>query len=463
MKYTAEDLDKVFKAYDIRGLTETQLDDEFYYNLGKAFVTFLKAKNIAVGFDIRNESIRYSKQFIKGATECGCNVFRIGEIATEMLYFAVGSDTKLDGGVSITASHNPAGWNGCKMVGKDATAISEVSGLKEIENIMISGEYMNSSEIGKVEDKDIYPSFKEKILSNLEGIGVNPMKIVVDAGNGIGGKVFDYVFEDLNLDLTKLYFEPDGRFPHHSPDPVKEENVKDLKAKVLELKADLGIAIDGDADRVFFIDSRGRHPEGTFTAAIFAKHFVKKNKGAKIIHDVRVIWPIVKEVEKLGGAPIACRAGHSFFKEKMREEDAVFGAEFTSHFYYKNYYYADSGMTSIAIMFKLLSQGMNFEKELDYLYANYHNSGEVNYKSDNQEKVIETIRSEYSDGKLSEIDGISIEYPDWRFNLRSSSTENVLRLNVEALSEELLKEKFLILEKHINGIRQNKPSNPALL
>lgn len=452
-------LDQVFHAYDIRGLVTTHLDEEFFYNLGKAFVTFLGAKRIAVGHDIRPESSLFAEKLIQGATEVGCDVVFIKEIATEMLYFAVGSDKSLDGGLTITASHNPTGWNGCKMVAKDVKALSKSWGLSEIKALMVTEEYLPAGKAkGKVIEKDIYPEFKSKVVSFIGNETIKKMRVVVDAGNGVGGKVFKYIFGDLALDVHEMYFEPDGNFPNHTPDPMKEENVREIRQKVVELGAELGIAIDGDADRVFFIDSKGRNPSGVFTSSIFAKYFCSLEKGAKIVHDPRVVWPVTKEVQKLGGVPLVNKAGHSFFKERLKAENAIFGGEMSSHFFYRDFFFADSGMITIAIMLKLISEGLELEKELDYLYETYIVSGEVNYKVSAPQRLLEKVRGHYSDGLIEEVDGVSVEYRDWRFNLRMSNTEPLVRLNIEASSQKVIKQKFTELEAVINGERINAPS-----
>jgi len=456
--FTKEQLDKVFHAYDVRGLVGEQLNDEFFYHLGKAFVTFLKAKKIVVGYDIRPESKQFSQSFIKGAIELGCDVVNIGEIATEMLYYAVGSDTSFDGGATITASHNPPGWNGCKMVGKEVTALSGSYGLSDIKELIISQNYTNTESLGNEILIDIYPDFKEKILSFLKDVKVKPIKVIIDAGNGIGGKVYDYVFGDLGLDVTRMYFEPDGNFPNHVPNPILEENVKELKERIISEKADLGIAIDGDADRVFFIDSKGRNPNGVYTGSVFAKYYAKAEKHAKIVHDPRVTSPIINEIAQFGAISLLNKSGHSFFKERMKQEGGTFGAELSSHFYYRDFYNADSGMMTIAMMYRMIAEGLDFTKEMDYLYSTYLVSGEVNFKVEDANETIAKVKEAYKDGSLNEIDGISFEFENWRFNLRKSNTEPVIRLNLESTSLELLKEKFIAIQNLIGGTRQNDPA-----
>lgn len=450
-------LDGVFHAYDIRGEVTSQLDENFFEVLGKAYVTFLKAKKIVVGNDIRPESVSFKEAFIKGALSLGVDVVDIGEVATEMIYFASGSNLEYDGGAVVTASHNPSGWNGCKMVGKGAIPLSGDYGLKEIKELMIQNNFTNSDKAGTLTKIDIYPDFKEKVLSILEGVEIKKLKVVVDAGNGIGGKMFDYIFGEMPFEVTKMYFEPDGTFPNHVPNPLEEENVIEIKAKTKELNADIGIAIDGDADRVFFIDSKGRNPDGAYTGSILARKILEKNPGEVILQDPKLIWAIAKEVIKVGGKPIQIKTGHSFFKAAMREHNAIFGVELSSHIYFRDFYSADSGMMAIAYMIKFLSEGLDFIKELDYLYSTYPTSGEVNYKVNNNAEIIKTIEEKFKDAKISKIDGISIEYPEWRFNLRGSNTQPLLRLCMEAESKDLIVEHFKEVEKLIGGTRDNKP------
>lgn len=507
-KFSKEYLEKVFHAYDIRGEVPDQLNKEFFEELGRAFAKYLNASKIAVGRDFRPDSRDFQQSFIEGIVSEGCDVVDVGEIGTEMIYFVCGENPDFDGGATITASHNPAGWNGCKMVGKKARAISGSSGLSEIMELMLDGgsddkgnkQAKSSSNLtpGKVEAVDIYPEFKNKILSFLEGVEIHPMKIVVDAGNGIGGNLFDYVFGDLPLDVVKMYFEPDGNFPNHEANPSKEENVEDIKKRVLEENADLGIAIDGDADRVFFIDKKGRNPSGIYSGTILARYFFNNSDsrlddkssefrdklsthaedvvggdvvvgGDKtpvkqvIIQDPRVKWVVEKEVEKLGGTTVMCRVGHSYFKEKMKEFDAVFGIEMSSHFYYRDFYYADSGMTTIAVMLRLLSEGLDFSGALDSLYASYPNSGEVNFRVEDPVSVFDRVEAAFRDCSISRVDGLSVVSDSWRFNLRSSNTQPLIRLNVEGVSVDVIAEVYHDVVRLIGGERTNRPGLDVLV
>ncbi|MBN1374337.1 phosphomannomutase/phosphoglucomutase [Candidatus Dojkabacteria bacterium] len=453
-------LDSVFHAYDIRGKVPEELDEAFFEILGKTFVEYLNAKNIVVGYDIRPESKGFHDAFAKGAISAGCNVTSIGEIGTELLYFAVGSNPKFDGGVVVTASHNPAGWNGCKLVGKDVSFVE----ISKIKNLM-SSNLINDSENtnGTYSELDIFPAYKSKVLSFLGDVKIKPMKVIVDAGNGIGGKLFDYIFSDLPLSVTRMYFEPDGTFPNHVADPMKEENVSELKKRVKVENFDLGIAFDADADRVFFIDSKGRNPTGEYTGVVLAKELLKKEpEDSVIVHDPRIVWPIINELKKVKAKAAVCKPGHIFFKQKMRELNAVFGMEMSSHFFYRDFYYADSGMITTVIFLKLLSGGFDFTKEMDYYYENYPNSGEVNYTVSNVADVLAQVKLAYPEGKLDTTDGIGVSFGDWRFSLRASNTQPLIRLNVEATSVPLVIENFKEIEHIIDGKRDNIPVRTEL-
>lgn len=465
---TKNNLDLVFKAYDVRGETPSQLDEPFFSALGKAFATYLHAKKIIVGRDIRTDSVKFQNAFIHGALSAGCEVIDIGEVATEMLYFAVGDDQTSDGGAVITASHNPSGWNGCKMVGKGSIPISGEAGFTEIKKLILS-DHSSKSNVRKIarraQKRNIYPGFKQKVFSFIGATTIKPLKIVVDAGNGVGGKIFDYLFSGLQLDVTKMYFQPDGSFPNHDPDPSKEENVTEIIKKTVELGADIGIALDGDADRVFFIDNRGRHPSGAYTGTIIARHFLRQHPGEKIIHCPRLKWVLTKEIKKAGGVPVVSKIGHTNFKKLMREANAIFAPEASSHFYYRDFYYCDSAMITIATMLRLLSEGLDFDKEMDYIYKTYPNSGEVNYVVKTAASALTKIENSFvkSGHIVDHLDGISIDFKDWRFNLRGSNTQPLLRLNVEGKTKEAVIKGFRKIEKMISGTRDNVPGLAELL
>ncbi len=469
-------LDTIFRAYDIRGRYPSELNSEFYENLGKAYATFFKPNKVVVGYDIRPESIEMKNSLAKGLCEMGCDVVDAGEIPTEALYFATGEYPEIfDGGMVVTASHNGTGWNGCKMVARNAKPISSTSGLMDLKKIIIENEYEKvRDQKGTVSEMDVMPEYKKKVLSFINLEKKKLLNIIVDAGNGIGGKVFDYIFGDLEintgnstdnemgvLNIDRMYFEPDGTYPNHVPNPMEEENVEEIKKRVVETGADFGIAIDGDADRAFFIDKKGRRPDGVYVGVLLAKNILKnKSDNKKIIHDPRITWPFIKEAQKLGAEVYQSMAGHSFFKAAMAEKQALFGAEASAHFYYQDFYNCDSGMVTIAQMLNMYFEGFELTREVDYLFENYPNSGEVNYRVENAIVLIHQIEEFYEKqgAKIEKIDGLSVEFDDWRFNLRMSNTQPLLRINLEAKTKELVIEKFLEVEKMIGAVRDNLPA-----
>ena len=454
-------LDSVFRAYDIRGKYPSELTEDFFENLGKAYATHFKPEKVVVGYDIRAESPVLMKALAKGLMDSGVDVTMLGEIATEMLYFATGEYSEIyDGGMVVTASHNPSGWNGCKMVNRNAKPISADTGLGDLKKIMLEGSFKKVKDTPGVRSElDIYPQFKHKILSFIKTAERRDVDIVVDAGNGIGGKVFDYIFGDLGIDVKRLFFIPDGTYPNHVPDPMKEENDVPIKNEVLNGPYDFGIAIDGDADRVFFIDKRGRKLDGAYTGVLIANHLLKDAPLKKVVHDPRSSIAMREETKKIGAETIECRVGHSFIKKVMADEKAVFGAEASSHFYYKDFYNADSGMVTIAVILDLVFSGFDLTEQWDRVIEAYPKSGEVNYKVENQQEVIDSIEQHYRDqgAQISYVDGISVEFDDWRFNMRLSNTESLLRLNLEALDKKIVIEKFKEVESLIGVKRDNMP------
>lgn len=465
-KISKDVLDSVFHAYDIRGLAEKELSEDFYYALGRALVTHFQAKKVVLGRDFRPDSLKYQKAMIEGVLDSGCSVVDIGEIATEMLYYATGSDESYDCGAVITASHNPAEWNGCKIVGRKASAVGKDSGLNALKDIMLNGSYIGKSRSKDLKEINIYPEFKAKVRSFLDSESIEKLvklklKIAIDAGNGIGGKMFDYIFGDIPMQVYKMYFDPDGSFPNHTPDPLKEENVAEIKKIVIEKSFDLGIAIDGDADRVFFIDNKGRNPNGAYTGAIFAKRILEAKLNPaikeKVIHDPRLTWSMIDTVKSADGIPVISKAGHSYFKEIMRNENVIYGAEVSSHFFYRDFYFADSGMITIALMLKFIADGLNFSEEVNHYFESYPNSGEINFEVADVNAVLGQVEKYFTEGysekyiKIEKIDGLSIDFENWRFNLRGSNTQPLIRLNVEARVLELVNSKRAELEKIILG------------
>lgn len=456
-------LDSVFRAYDIRGRYPSELNKEFYEDLGKSYVTYYKPHKVVVGNDMRPSSLELKESLIKGLTTMGCDVIDLGEVAAEMVYFAVGEYEDLfQGGFYITASHNGPDWNGCKLLGKGAKFVGALTGLKDLKNIIMERNFQKVSDIpGSSKNLDIYPAYKQKILSYLKLDKRKNIKIVFDAGNGMGGKIFDYVFSDLGIEVEKMYFEPDGNFPNHLPNPMEEENVLELRKRVLETDADFGIATDGDGDRAFFVDKKGRRPNGTYTGVLISKTLINNNPdNNRIVIDPRLTWPFKKESNNIGAEIFQSVAGRSNIRSKMEETDALFGVENSSHFFYKDYYKCDSGMATIAHMLNMYYEGFDLTKELDYLFENYPNSGEVNYVVENPLGIISKIEDFYSKqgGKIEKIDGLTVEFSDWRFNLRNSNTQLLLRLNLEGTNKDIVIEKFLEVERMIGSARDNLPA-----
>jgi phosphomannomutase len=457
-----EILDKVFKAYDIRGKCSDGLDEKLYYELGKAYVTRFRPKTVVIGHDIRPESFTFKQALQEAILDSGCNVVDIGEIPTEMIYFAAGEYYQVyDGGLVVTASHNPQGWNGCKIVTKNAKPVGKDTGLEDMKQIILDQKYKKVSKSkGTFADSYLYPAFRDKVLSFITTKKRKPLNLVVDPGNGIGGKLFDYLFEPLGLNISRMYFVPNGLFPNHVPDPLKEENVTDLKQRVINEDADFGIAIDADADRVFFIDKKGRNPDGVYTGILLARNILKRSDNKRIIHDPRVTWPFEKEGAKFDAKTIQSIAGHSYFKHAMETEDAVFGAEQSSHFYYRDFYNCDSGMVTIAHLLNMYFEGFELTKAVDYLFETYPNSGEVNYKVNDADEVLKKLEKHYKNkgAKIAKLDGVSAEFNDWRFNLRKSNTQPLIRLNLEATDKNTVINKFHEVEKLIGFPRDNVPT-----
>ena len=448
---------KFFNSNDIRGRADEGMDEAFFERLGKSLVTYLGAKKIVVGHDIRVDSQVFKMAFIKGAASLGCQVVDIGLAPTELIYFATGSDISLDGGVVITASHNPAGWSGAKMVGKQAEVICLSSGMEEVKQIFENNVF-EEKQAGQITSKDLFADYKQAIWSVLKGIKVPKLKVVVDAGNGIGGWMFEKLFGELEMEVVKMYFDMDGSFPNHVANPLMEENVAEIKEKVVEMGADLGIAIDADGDRVFFIDKKGRNPCGIYLGRVLVEQILQGRKGV-VLHDHKVCLPIRQKILSLGCQPEACKTGHAYFKQKMKQSSAWFGVEMSGHLFYRDFFGCDSAGVTMAWMLRSISQGLNLTGEMDFVYANFPILGEVNFKVEDATKTMEAISQEYGGQaeKTDYVDGVSMEFLDWRFNLRKSNNEPLLRLNMEATDKNLIIENFLKLKQKIGGTMINQP------
>jgi phosphomannomutase len=433
---------EVFKAYDVRGIYPTEIDEDGAYAIGRAFVEEFKPKRIAIGRDMRMSGPQMVAALTEGATDGGAEVLDIGQIGTEMLYFAVGS-LELDGGITCTASHNPKEYTGFKIVRAGALPVGGDSGLMDVRDRALKS-FGEIARKGTVEKKDIWPAFLERVLSFIDPSAVKPLRVVVDAANGMGGRMLEPVLERLpQIDAVRCYFEPDGSFPNHEPNPLLPENREFIVAKVTEEKADLGIAFDGDADRCFFVDETGEFVPGDFITALFAETFLAKEPGAKIIYDVRASWAVPHKIEQAGGTALMNRVGHAFIKHRMRETGAVFGGEVSGHYYFRDFSRADSGIIPALLMLEYVSkQGKPLSEILRPYREHYFITGEINTRVSDVAAKLEQLEKHFSaQGKVTHLDGLSVDAKDWHFNVRPSNTEPLLRLNLEALSPELMEEK----------------------
>lgn len=442
-----------FKAYDIRGRVPDEINEELAYRIGRAYVEIFKAQKVAVGRDIRLTGQVLQAALVKGLTEAGCDVVDIGICGTEMIYFAT-AHLKLDGGIMITASHNPQDYNGMKLVRQESRPISGDSGLKEIEDLAIAGNFGPVAErAGEVSELDVMDEYVNHLLTYVDIASLRTLKVVVNAGNGCAGPVIDKLEKYLPFEFIKVNHEPDGSFPHGVPNPLLVENREATAKVVREARADVGIAWDGDFDRCFFFDERGEFIEGYYLVGFLAQAFLRKYPGAKIIHDPRLIWNTIEIVEKAGGIPVQCKSGHAFIKERMRQEDAVYGGEMSAHHYFRDFSYCDSGMIPWLLILEIMCrEGKPLSVLMRERVACYPISGEINSTVKDAKAVIGRIEDKFTQGaEIDRTDGLSVEYDNWRFNVRSSNTEPVLRLNVETRCDEgLLKRKTEELLAEIN-------------
>src|SRR5262245_34886680 len=435
----------IFKAYDIRGTYPDQINEQDARAIGRAFVAYLKPTRIAVGRDMRVSSPALAAAFTDGAISQGADVVDYGMIPTDLLYFAVAQDG-LDGGVQITASHNPKQYNGMKMVREQAFPLSGDAGISDIRDMIASGRFPDPpSRKGSVATRNVVGAYVSHVMSFIDPKIIKPFKVVLDAGSGMGGLIAPKLFDRLPCRTTRLCFEIDGRFPNHEANPLIEENRRDITERVVAERADVGIAWDGDADRCFFIDGAGEFISGDFVTALLAEAFLLKNPGATIIYDLRASYAIKDIVAHYGGTALMNRVGHAFFKKRMRETNGIFGGEVTGHYYFRDNFYADNGFIPALLMLELMSKkGKSLQQLVEPLKARYFISGEINTKLAHMDLVpakLSEIASRYKDAKQYTLDGISVEYPDWHFNVRPSNTEPLLRLNLEATSDALMSQK----------------------
>src|SRR3954471_1103346 len=426
----------IFKAYDVRGVYPGEVNEEGARAIGAAFAAYLKAKRVAVGRDMRLSSPALAAAFIEGATSQGADIVDYGMIPTDMLYFAVARDGH-DGGVMVTASHNPKQYNGMKMVRREAFPLSGEEGISDIRDMIAKGTIpAPAATRGTVTTANALDAYIEHVMGFIDPTIIKPFKVVLDAGSGMGGLVAPRLFERLPCRTTRLCFEIDGRFPNHEANPLIDENRVDITERVIAEKADIGIAWDGDADRCFFIDGSGEFISGDFITALLAEAFLMKHPGSTIIYDLRASYAVRDVVAKYGGTSLMNRVGHAFFKRRMRETNGIFGGEVTGHYYFRDNFYADNGFIPALLMLELMSKkNQSLHELLQPLARKYFISGEINTKLTSMAAVpakLDQISSKYSDGGQFKLDGLSVEYPDWHFNVRPSNTEPLLRLNLEA-------------------------------
>jgi phosphomannomutase len=429
---------EIFKAYDIRGIYPDQLNEETAYAIGLGVANVLKARNAVVGRDMRLSSPVLAKAVIAGFIDGGADVTDIGLISTDGLYFAVGR-YNFECGVMVTASHNPPRYNGMKVCERQAVPLSGDGKLAEVRALIENDQLVKAGEPGRVVEMDILTDYVAHALSFIDVAKIKPFKIVVDAGNGMAGMIIPEVFRRLRCKLVPLYFELDGTFPNHPASPIEPENVADLKKKIIEGGADLGAAFDGDADRVFLLDEKGRTLGGDMVTALVAKALLKKHPGETIIYNLICSKAVPELVTRMGGKAVRTRVGHALIKPIMREHNAIFGGEHSGHFYFRDNWFADSGLIAFLVCLELISEANAPLSEQVAAFDHYVRSGEINSEvADNQAKLRE-VEQTFADGKIDKVDGLTVEYNDWWFNLRPSNTEPLLRLNVEARDEELLK------------------------
>jgi phosphomannomutase len=433
------DLDRIFKAYDVRGVVPDDLDADLVRRIGAAFAEWTQAPAILLGRDCRLSSPELAAAISEGATSRGVDVVDLGLASTDLLYFAAGSQDLP--GIMLTASHNPKQYNGLKFCLAGAKPVGEETGLRDIRAIVEAGSRPAVAAPGHVETRDLLGAYVEHVLSFVDVEAMRPLTVVADTANGMGGLVVPAVMARLPITLHHLFPELDGTFPNHPADPIDPENQRDLKAAVLEHGADVGLAFDGDADRVFLIDERAQDVSGSILTALVAGSMLDKEPGAKVVHNLICSWTVPEVIREHGGVPVRTRVGHSFIKQVMAETGAVFGGEHSGHYYFRENYRADSGLIAAVIALGELSKATVPLSALLQPLRRYSDSGEINSRVDDQRARMDEIAAALSAGRQDRLDGLTVEFDDWWCNVRPSNTEPLLRLNVEARTPELLEEK----------------------
>ena len=428
-----------FKAYDIRGVVPTELGPELAYKVGRAYADVIEPKTVCVGYDIRLSGPEIYEAFAKGLNDAGVDVVHLGMVGSEMVYFAT-AFYGFDGGCMITASHNPAEYNGLKFVRAESRPISGDTGLNDIEEAAFKEEWKRTGQ-GSRKDLDCYDDFVQHLLKIVPAEDLKPLDVLLDAGNGAAGVALEKLIPHLPLKVTKRLFEPDGNFPNGVPNPILEEQRAGTEAELKKGDFDFAVAWDGDYDRCFFLDGRGNFIEGYYIVGLLAQALLHDGP-SRIVYDPRLTWNTIDIVEKMGGEAVICKSGHAFIKERMRAVDAIYGGEMSAHHYFKSHWYCDSGMIPFLLVARLVSKtGKRLADLVDEMISAYPCSGEVNSKVADVPGTIAKIEAEYGpQGSVDKIDGLSVEFPEWRFNLRGSNTEPLLRLNVESRGDRALME-----------------------
>lgn len=423
----------IFKAYDIRGIYPTELNEEVAYLIGRAFVTFLGAETVIVGRDMRTSGPALFDAVTRGIMDQGADVADIGMVSTDQYYFAC---TQLGfPGMMVTASHNPKQYNGFKMVRRMPYLLSGDEGIQDLRRLVESEAFPTPTRRGQRREYDFKEQFVQKVLSLIDVDAIKPLKVIVDTGNGMVGPILQEVYARLPIQLTGMYLDPDGTLPNHGLDPLMPENRAELQQRVKDEGADIGFAFDGDGDRFFAIDDRGEFISGDFLTAILGRYLLEKEPGAKILYDVRASWAVPDEVRAAGGIPLVERVGHAFIKRRMANEDAIFAGEVSGHYYFKAFAFADSGIIPSLYLLEMLSKrGVKMSELLGRLESRYFISGEINSRVSDVAAKLNEIAERYSDGKVERIDGVSVSYDTWHFNVRGSNTEPLIRLNLESIA-----------------------------
>jgi phosphomannomutase len=432
---------KAFKAYDVRGVYPSEIDEDGAYRIGRAYVEQFSPTQIAVGRDMRTSSPSIAAAVREGAADGGANVLDLGLVGTEMVYFAVG-ELGLDGGIAVTASHNPKQYTGMKIVRHGALPVGGESGLLDVRDRAVAGAWRDAPR-GEIREEDIWSRFVDRVLSFIDVDSLKPLRVVIDAANGMAGAMLPPVLERLPmLDVVRCYFEPDGTFPNHEPNPLLPENREFIVRKTRDEHADFGVAFDGDADRCFFVDDGGEFVPGDFITALFAESILANEPGGKVIYDVRASWAVPEAIERAGGEALVNRVGHAFIKARMREVDAVFAGEVSAHYYFRDFSQADSGTIPFLLMCELVARHGSLHKALEPLRARYFITGEINTPVADVPSKLQELEDRFGpEGTVTHLDGLSVLSKDWHFNVRPSNTEPLLRLNLEARSQELMDRK----------------------